>query len=126
MVPARDAEGAGASLRLRATSCAAGTGWAKASLLDRDLLLLRLAEPLGHHLEELPGDRCVRLDQGPELPRGEPVTGEVGVGDDRRGSPRLIVDQSQFAEVVARAKPASLFSVHIDLRGALASHDAAD
>src|SRR3954469_9651401 len=44
---------------------------------DGDLLLLRLAEPLGHHLEELPGDLCVRLDQRPELPRGEPVAGEV-------------------------------------------------
>src|SRR5437868_4233723 len=38
------------------------------ALLDRDLLLLRLSEPLGHHLEELPGDLGVRLDEGPELP----------------------------------------------------------
>src|SRR6266513_76867 len=38
------------------------------ALLDRDLLLLRLSAPLGHHLKELPGDLGVRLDEGPELP----------------------------------------------------------
>src|SRR5205823_14965038 len=29
--------------------------------LGRDLLLLQIAQPLGHHLEKLPGDLCIRL-----------------------------------------------------------------
>src|SRR6478672_7141175 len=95
-------------------------------VLDRDLLLLRLAEPLGHHLEELPGDLSIRLDERPELPRREPVAGEIGLGRDRRGAARLVVDQSDLAEVVAGNELATLLAVHIDAGSTFADHEEAD
>ena len=52
---------------------------------------------------------AVALDERPELPGGEAVAGEVGLGDDRR-RPRALVDQRDLAEVrrpgrASRARP---------------------
>src|SRR5437868_1721196 len=98
----------------------------QAALLDRDLLLLRFAEPLGHHLKELPGDLGVRLDERPELPGGEPVAGEVGIGGNSRGAARLVVDQRDLAEVVAGAELASLLAVDVHARASVADDEEAD
>src|SRR5437764_5170134 len=93
--------------------------------LDRDLLLLRLAEALGHHLEESPGDLRVRLDKGAELPGGEAVAGQIGVGRDRRGAAGLFVDQGNLAEVIAGCELSSFLPVNLDARCPVGDHEEA-
>src|SRR5919205_2401422 len=89
-------------------------------------MLLRLAEPLRHHLEESPRHLGVRLDERPELPGGQAVAGEIGVGRDRRGAPGLLVDQGYLAEVVAWAEPAPRLAMDVDARGTFGDHEEAD
>src|SRR6185437_2893407 len=73
------------------------------SRLRRALVRLR------HRLEQLPGDRAVRLDEGPELPGGQAIAAKLGIGSDRC-SARALVQQRYFAEVVARAEAAAFLS----------------
>src|SRR5262249_44739895 len=94
--------------------------------LDRDLLLLRFAEPLRHHLEEPPSDLRVRLDEGPELPSCHAIAGEIGIRGDRRGAARMLVDERDFSEVVAGPELSALLAVNVDARRPLADHEEAD
>src|SRR6187549_2027824 len=61
------------------------------------LLELGRAELLGQVVEELPADLAVRDHKWLELPEGQPITGEVGGGGDRR-RPHALVDQRNLAE----------------------------
>src|SRR4029453_7615533 len=52
-------------------------------------------------------DRRVALDERPEFPGREAVAAELAVGRDC-GAPRAVVDEGDFAEVVAGAELATL------------------
>src|SRR5690242_15389636 len=90
------------------------------------VLLLGLAEPLRHHLEQLPRDLGVRLDERPELPRGEAVADDFGLGGHGRRAQRLFVDQRDLAEVVARADLTAGLAVDVDAGRSLADDEEAD
>jgi hypothetical protein len=84
-----------------------------------------LGGPPGERLEELPGDARVRLDDRPELPRGEPERHDVRLrGHGRRA--RRLGDESDLAEVVAGAQPADLLAVDLDARLAVLDDEEAD
>ncbi len=70
-------------------------------------------EPVGHRLEQCPGDLGPGLDEGPEDEDREAVAGQVRRRGDRRGS-RSAVDEGDLAERVAGAELADLFTVDFD------------
>ena len=76
-------------------------------------------------LEQLPGHACVRLDDGPKVPRGEPVRGDGGCRCHRRRA-RTHVDQSDLAEIVARLERVHLLAVNGDGCLTLADDEEAD
>src|ERR1051326_666495 len=94
---------------------------ARAPLLRR----LSFLEPLRHHLEHVPRDRRVRLDERAEVPGRHPVTGQIALGLDRR-RPVDVGDQRDLAEVVTGAERPYVRAADADFRGAVADHEEAD
>ncbi len=80
---------------------------------------------LRHHLEHLPGEVGVLLDEGLELPRRDPVALERRLGRDRR-SPRAVVDERDFAEVVPVLEGLQVLALDADRRLALVDDEEAD
>src|SRR5919204_500848 len=80
---------------------------------------------LGHGLEELPGDRPVRLDEWLEVPGRHAVAPQLRLGRDRRG-PRAVCQQRDLTEVVSGPECPPLLPTDRDLRSAVLDHEEAD
>ncbi len=89
---------------------------------DYVLAVLELAHACGECLEQRPRDLRVLLDEGPELPRRQPVAHAVARRGDRRGA-RPAADQRDLAEVVAGTERATLLALDGDVGLARLDHE---